>query len=907
MKKHRFGSARFRLKAGLRTFRFWLCLIRAVGVLVPRRLRADWRQEWEAELRYRETLLAEWDNLNRKTKFDLLWHCLGAFMDALWLQPRRWEDAMVQDIRYAVRMLVKNPGFTLMVVFTLALGIGVNTAIFTLFYSQLRPLPIADPGAVVKLEYHVAQRGENFSFSDYVFFRDQTQVLSGLVASSEDKFLLGGQTAGAEVEEVVGEFVSDNYFSILGVSPIHGRTFTADENGAQGREQVVVLSHQMWQRRFGGDPNIVGQTLLLNNKPFVVIGVMGRSFAFPEPGSRLWLPLTMRTEMLTVYRAGIAAEERNWFGSRSFPWLDVYGRLKPGRTMEEAQAETRVLLSQLRRAWPEIDPRAGVDVWPAQRREKGLLQVMAIVMSATGIVLLIACSNIANLLLARATNQQKEIGIRLCLGATRRRVMRQLLTESLALAGLGGVAGLLLSRWCLQAVTFLWEKNIGDSAINLSPDSRVLAFTFAASLLSGILSGLAPALRATRPDLIAITKGETAAFGSSLTRSRLRNGLVVAQVALSLVLLIPAGLLVRGLWRAFAIDPGYETKKTLIVGYGLELSGYDDARARWFNQELMDRLKAIPGVESVILGGSPFHPHGSVTLPDVEAYDSSGRQRDNGYSVSPGFFATSGIQLTRGREFTEEEARTGAQVVVVSEATARRLWPGEEPIGKMLRVKGGEATHLTEVVGVARDAQTWHFGEIPPVFAYVPLVQRQWQDLSLLVRASRDANEIKPIVRATVREMEPTLRLRLQTPEEEFAHAKWGYLGTKVASQLTAALGLIALLLAAIGVHGVMTFSVSQRTREIGIRMALGASRRDAIRLVLGQGLRLVGVGAALGLAGGAAVSRAISIMFYGLSPLDPLTYLSIALLLAAVAVLSIYLPARRAATVDPMVALRHE
>jgi putative ABC transport system permease protein len=886
----------------------WLWLIRVIGVIVPRRLRADWRQEWEAELRYRESLLAEWDNLNRKTKFDLLWHSLGAFMDALWLQPRRWEDAMVQDIRYAVRILVKNPGFTLMVVFTLALGIGVNTAIFTLFNSQLRPLSIEDPDAVVRLEYRERQKGSNFSFPDYVFFRDQTQIFSGLVACSEDKFLIGSQTAAAEVEEVEGEFVSDNYFSVLGVNPIHGRTFTAEDNGAPGREPVVVLSHQLWQRRFGGDPNIVGQKLLLNSKPFVVIGVMGRSFAgIPDPDTRLWLPLTMRAEMLTVYRTGIAADKRNWFGSRGCQWLEVYGRLKPGVTMKEAQAETKVLMSQLARAWPEIAPDAGVEMGPAQRREKGHWQMMAIVMSATGIVLLIACSNITNLLLARATRRQKEIGIRLCLGATRRRVMRQLLTESLALAGLGGVAGLLVSRWCLQAVDFLWGEVIDNRAVNLSPDSRVLAFTFIASLLSGILSGLAPALRATRPDLIAITKDEAAAFGQSLTRSRLRNGLVVAQVALSLVLLIPAGLIVRGLWRALATDPGYEIKKALIVGYGLELSGYDDAHERRFNQELMDRLKAIPGVETVILGGSPFRGTGLVTLPDVEAYDLGRRTRNNGYSVSPGFFATSGIQLTRGREFTEEEARTGAQVVVVSEATTRRLWPGEEPLGKTLRVQRGEAAHIAQVVGVARDAQTWRFGEIPQVFAYVPLVQRQWQDLSLLVRTSLDANEIKPIVRATAREMEPTLRLRLQTPEEEFAHMKWGYLGTKAASQLASALGLLALLLAAIGVYGVMAYSVSQRTREIGIRMALGASRRDAMRLVLSQGLRLVGIGAALGLAGGVAVSRAISIMFYGLSPFDPPTYLSVAFLLAAVAVSAIYLPARRAATVDPMVALRHE
>jgi predicted permease len=885
-----------------------LWLIAFIGVIVPRRLRAGWRQEWEAELRYRESLLAEWDNLNRKTKAALLWHSLGAFMDALWLQPRRWEDAMIQDVRYAVRMLTQNPGFTLIVALTLALGIGVNTAIFSLFNGQLRSLPIADPDAMVRLEYHATQKNWGFSFSDYLFFRDQSHAYSGLVACSDEKFLLGSRTAATEVEEVAGKFVSDNFFSVFGLSPIRGRVFTAEDVSAPGREPVVIISHNLWQTRFGGDPNITGQTLLLNNKPFVVIGVMGRDGAeIGGGGARLWLPLTMRTEMLTVYHEGTTAEERNWFGGRSFQWLDVYGRLKPGRTMEEAQAETKVLIRQLRQTWPEISPEAGVDVGPAQRRAKGLLQVMPFVMGATGIVLLIACFNITNLMLAKATQRQKEIGIRLCLGATRRRVMRQLLTESLLLAGLGGGVGLLVARWCLEALAFLWGPGLGDMVTNVRLDSRVLAFTFGASLLSGILSGLAPALRATRPGLIAITKDEAAAFGKSLTRSRLRKGLVIAQVAFSLVLLIPAGLLVRGLWRALAIDPGYETQKTMVVGYSLELSGYDDARARRFNQELMDRLNAIPGVQSVILGGSPFRGTGGVTLPDLEVYDSTGRQSDNGYLVSPGFFAASGIQIIRGREFTEEDVRAKDQVVVVSEATARRLWPGEEPIEKTLRVQTGEASHTAQVVGVARDAQTWRFGEIPPVFAYVPLVQSQWQDLSLLVRASRDANDIKSLVRAMARELEPTLRLRMETPEEQFAHGKQGYLGTKVASQLASALGSLALLLAAIGVHGVMAYSVSQRTREIGIRMALGASRRDAMSLALGQGLRLVGIGAVLGIAGGAAISRAISILFYGVSPLDPITYLSVALLLAAVALLAIYLPARRAATVDPMVALRHE
>jgi putative ABC transport system permease protein len=815
-----------------------------------------------------------------------------------------------QDLRYGVRLLGKRPGFTAVVVFTLALGIGVNTTIFSFFNLFLRPLPVKDPDTIVRLEYRAANRwGEGaFSFPDYLHFRDNAKSYAGLIASDGNVFLLDSESP--EPQRVFAMFVSDNFFTELGAGLSIGRTFTAEENRAPGQRPVAVLSYYFWKRHFAGDPQVVGKTLRFRGKSFTVIGVTARGFVglgFEAPD--VWTPLLMRAEMTTEWVS--ARKKEDGIGAHDNRWLRVYGRLKPGVTLEQSQAEADLLMSQLVSAYPEIDVKDRANVLstaPIARMDRDDWQGGGMVLGATLLVLLIACSNVANLLLARAAGRQKEIGMRLCLGASRGRLIRQLLTESLLLAGLGGVAGLLLAWWSagLLAAELLSTLGEGDwKVLDFTPDARVLGFTLLISLLSGVVFGLAPALRASRADLVATIKDEGAAFSQRMTRSWLRAGLVVTQVSLCMVLLAAAGLLLRGLIRATTIERGFETKKVLAIELELDKRGNDNTRQQQLEAALAARLETLPGVQAVSRTSGMTSVR-SITVTGEGVKAESVITDASFYPVTPRYFETLSIPILRGRGFTEEEMRAGEFVIVTSETTARNLWPDQDPLGKF--VKGGRATF--QVIGVARDAQNNRPGEISPILFYRPLRPNDRDvgrdEPNLLVRTERDLNEMKAMARAAAHALDPSLKLEADSLEN-FLDGMSDVRETRAASGLTVLFGLLALLLASTGLYSVMAYTVSQRTREIGIRMALGAQAGDVMKLVLRQGMKLVLLGVALGTGAALGVTRVVKFLLFGLSATDPLAYASVALLLMLVALLACWLPARRATSVDPMVALRSE
>lgn len=826
-------------------------------------------------------------------------------------------EQIERDLRFGLRLLFKQPGFTLIAVATLALGVGVNTALFTGFNLLLRPRPIKDPETVIKLERRGGQSA-SFSYSEYMALRERARSLFALLPTYSDLFLLGEMEKGVAPEVIEGTFVSENYLSELGGRMDLGRFFSAEENRVAGRDAVIVLSHRFWQRRFACNPGIVGHSVSLNGQPFTVIGVTNPTFVgLAREMPDIWLPLMIRSMMLSANTEDFNGAQPDWFGSPEVHWLQLHARLQPGRTPAEAQAELAMLFSQLLQLTKNSEAKVTIELTPysgQELRRESFRNTLALVLGASGLVLLIACSNLANMMLARTAARQKEIGVRLALGASRLRVLRQLLTESLLLASLGGIGGMLLAWWSCEMflpLVFARWVDFARLGVSLAPDWRVLTFACMLTLLSGLAFGLVPALRATNSNLIAVIKDDSAAFGGRLTRSWLRNGLVVAQVALCLMLLIPAGLLLRGLSKALASDPGYAVKNLLFIEYSLEHSGYDEARAELFHQRLQERLRALPGVARVsrLLNNAKS---AAIVLP-AERGASEQRFEPAPYRrVTADYLATIGIPLVLGRDFTAEEARSRAPVVIVSETTARRLWPSENPLGKTLRaerrLRNGDLmieVPTAQVIGVARDAQTQKVGEIPPLYFYAPSAEKHPEG-SFLIRTTVDPARMKEPVSKEALALEPVLRLYTYTMEEAIA-ASGAVSETRNVSELTMGLGALALVLAALGIYGVLAFAVAQRTREIGIRMALGARAGNVQLLVVKQAMKLVMLGLALGLPCAVAVAHILRSMLLGLSEIDPIAYSGVALLLLAVALIASWAPARRAAQVDPMIALRQE
>jgi macrolide transport system ATP-binding/permease protein len=805
-----------------------------------------------------------------------------------------------QDLRYGARMLLKKPGFTLIAIITLALGIGANTAIFSLVNTALlRPLPVERPEQLVSLN-NVALNLPVISYPNYRDFRDRNNSFSGMVAFRYT--LLGLSNSGVN-ERITGYLATGNYFDALGVKPALGRFFTPDDDRAPGAHPVAVITYDCWQKRFAGASQAIGKTVIINGRNFTVIGVAPQGFYGSEIIYRpeIWFPMMMQAQV----EAGGSTLE-----ARSFTGFFVQGRLKPGVTMSQAETDLRAITTQLARDFPNENEGMAVTLSPA-----GLLGAWmrgpvigysSVLMAVVGLVLLLACANLANLLLARATERRKEIAVRLAIGASRWRLVRQLLTESTLLSTLGGALGFLLAYWLVDAMMALKPPMDITLSTELHIDGRVLLFTVFVSAMTGVIFGLLPALQSTKPDLAPALKNE-ASLGA-YRRSWLRNGLVVSQVSLSLILLICAGLAVRGLQRAQSLDPGFAPQKALEMSFDLTLHGYDVARAHEFRRRLLERVRALPGVQyaglsnfvplNLSVSSNPIYVEGQPELRGANVPTAMAS------SASTGFLSALGTGLIQGRDFMEQDGESKQDAAVVNETFARRFWTGQSALGKRFSFAGSAGPWI-EVVGVIQDGKYFSLSEEATPFAYTNMRAGIAGGVTLVARTAGDPQSAMAAIRREFQQLDATLPVYgVRTMVE---HMAMPLFPARVAATLLGGFGLLALLLAAIGIFGVMSYAVTQRTREIGIRMAIGAQAGGIFKLVVGQGLKLTALGLGIGLTFAFAGTRLMSGFLYGVSALDIVTFAGVPLLLALVALLACYIPARRAMKVDPIVALRRE
>jgi predicted permease len=815
----------------------------------------------------------------------------------------------MNDLKFAFRQLLKNPGFTAVAVLTLALGIGANTAIFSVVDHLLtRPLPASKPQQLALLAQ--PRQGGQFEFDfNFPLFRDyqrENTVFDTLSATADEAVGLG---VDGVTERQRALLVSGNYFTMLGVTAALGRTFASNEGVEIDDAPVVVLSHGVWQRRFGADPQVIGRSVTVNGKPFTVIGVAPREFAGTTRSvvPDLYAPITMYGQ-LVAHRPG----NEHPLATRFMTWHQILGRLKDGVTHAQAQAATRTLAQQIHAATPantdtNIAVLPGIQGFTNDLREARL--PLYLLLATAGFVLLIACANLANLQLARASTRVREFAIRLALGAGRGRLIRELLTESVLLALLGGGAGVLVASWLIHLLAgFRPPQASVELAATL--DARVLWFAFFASVLTGILFGFAPAWRVSRPQLVPELKGG----GGGPVEIRpwnLRGALVVLQVALSLLVLVGAGLCVRSLSKLQRIDPGFEPSKVVVMSFNLGLNNYSDAQAKDFYDRLFERVRTLPGVESASLSSAtPLDGNRmGMSVERIEGYEHTGQGRPSAdvNVVSPDYFRTLNVPVIAGRDFDATDGSSGVKAVIVNSAFVKRYLPGQNAVGKRLYQHSfiGGGSEVWEVVGVVQSMSAWRVQDDPRPMMFRPITQWPGKSLTLAVRTGLETAATVSVLRELVKSLDsavPVFGIRT------LAQQKNGSLALqRMAATLLSGFGVLALLLAALGIYGVLAYSVGRRTREIGVRMALGAQIADVLGLVLRQGLVLVTLGVAVGLAGAFAVTRVLRNFLYDVRPLDPLTFVVVVVVLAAVALLACWLPARRAAMVDPMEALRYE
>ena len=815
-------------------------------------------------------------------------------------------STLSKDIRYGFRSLIKRPGFVIIAIITLALGIGANTAMFSLLNTVLlRPLPVTNPEQIVS----VSVRGKSdsilaFSYPDYKDFRDRNQVLSGLLLY---RFAPLSLSRSGNNERIWSYEVSGNYFDVLGVSALKGRTFTPDEDRTKLTHPVVVVSYSGWQRRFAGDPELVGKEILLNNHPFKVIGITPQQFRGTE---LIYTPdLFVPISMIEWVEPGTT-----WLDNRDSRNFFAIGRLKAGVGRGEAEASLNILAQQLGREYPNSNEGQTIQVVPPgfiiPDLRTAVVSFSWILMAAVVLVLLVACANLAGLLLARAMDRRKEIAIRLAMGANRFRLIRQLLTESVLLAVVGGAVGVLLALWIINLLLSFRPPLDFPLTVDISLDWRVMVFSFLISLLTGVVFGLAPALQSTKLSLVPVLKDTTAQAG--YRSSRLRGTLVVVQLALSLVLLIGAGLVLNSLKQLQTMNPGFNPNNSLTLSMDVGLQGYDKARAQQFYTQLVSRVASLPGVQSAALTTFvPLSLNYSSNNVFVEGQPSErGANTPTAMvaNVGPRYFETMGTSLRYGREFTSEDKKDSEQTAIVNETFVRRMFPqlqsASEVVGKRISFDGSTGPWV-RIVGVAGDGKYFNIAEEPRSFVWVPVTQNFWTGMTLVVRTHGAPEAAIPAVRNEVRSLDPNLPLfDVKTMNE---HMKLSLFPARVAATVLAVFGFVALALAVIGIYGVTSYSVSQRTREIGIRMALGAERKDVLKLILVNGIKLAFIGVVIGLIGAVALTRVLTSILFGITPAYALTFGLVSVGLTLVAMIACYIPARRASRTDPLVALRYE
>jgi predicted permease len=809
------------------------------------------------------------------------------------------------DVRQALRALRRAPGVAAVAALSLALAIAANASAFSIVSSLLlRPLPVQEPGRLVAL-FGVREGSPPsiLSWPDILDYRS-LDVFEGVAAHNGIQVAVGGP---GRPEMAWGEIVTDDYFDVVGVRPALGRLFTDREGVGAGGTSAVVLAHDFWRRRFAADPDVLGRTVRLNGRPYTVVGVTPRGFT----GTRLFAFAPDVFVPLAAHEA-IRPSTAGSLERRDARWLFAVARLRSGATLTEAGEAAGALARALAAEHPDsnrglgvrvLENRAPINPWvlePGTTRRMAALLLLAMLL-----VLLIACANVANLLLARATARRREIAVRVALGAGRGRLVRQLLVESLVLAALGGGLGLLLAAWLVDLSSSFTPTLDFRTAFDLRVDARVVAFTAAATVATGLLFGLLPALRASRPRLVPALRD---AVEDGRGAGRLRQGLVVAQVALSLVLLTGAGLFVRSFEKARGLDPGFDPRGALRANVDLEPAGYDEARRREFHRRLLERARELPGVRSAALAFPlPLDAYSSGWEIVVEGRERSPDAEDPlvfGSTVSSGYFETLRTPIVRGRALDERDREDSPPAAVVNETFARRFWPGEEALGRRFSVDGTAGPWI-EVVGVARDGKYLTLGEAPRPYLFLPLAQRPISRVSVVARTEGDPDALVPALRAAVAALDPdlpvfgekTLRQHMETPLSGFESG----------AATVGFFGVMALLLAATGVYGVVAYGAARRTREMGIRMALGARAADVLRLIVGGGARMAGAGMAIGLAGALLLSRSLTGLLHGVSAADPATYATVAAVVLAAALLASWVPARRATRVNPSLALRSE